>query len=681
MHHDVVLQVEQYKYMGLMFNNSWNHKSAVKNNADNTRKALHSMYYYLSSRKVPLVLRAMLIRSVLLPMATYGGELFGMIMGYGSSAALSRLRDELKIATVNTKTAVARERAYYKWPTLNTWMPALMAAPMKSRLSTWVSGTTKWVKRYCQGMVPGRTAKALALRARKNDKSKITAWIDQIMAGRIRSVGLLELVYPEYSQSIQSIIKIRSGYFNTMLKAGQSQNSGQAKIADSKYLDHCPCCNMDVAESIEHMIFECTQWSNQRTSTIGTQFPNVNLLVASSTRTRLLGTLLGGELVISTAGLRQLQSSTPAVSNVLSMVHFMSAIFTPRAIILNRIMGAPTSWTQSRGELRITPVNTRASVLRERAYYRWPTLNTWIADLIDNPFKNRISTWITGTKKWVSRFGTTGSYGSARKVLEIRARAKDKSKISEWISKNAIGFSRNLTDLKLLYPEHSTDKYLNKCPFCNKFEPETVEHYLIKCSKWADQRQSILGEYISQPNLIVPGSTCSKLLGTLLGGKLKFNYAGILKTSFEIDVKESHSYTFPTVSLQIACDLLGSAIYKAEIKFKKRRRRTDSERRALPTNSVNDTNQIRQLILWQLNSATYLTKITPEMVTKFTEDEDNLGKKKRLSGGNSTIAPHSFVLVSIGCRLTNAPLGEGFYFHILLSGFLKIIHALPYCYL
>ncbi|PVU89646.1 hypothetical protein BB561_005237 [Smittium simulii] len=35
-----VPQVEQYKYLGLMFNNSWNHKSAVKNNADNTRKAI-----------------------------------------------------------------------------------------------------------------------------------------------------------------------------------------------------------------------------------------------------------------------------------------------------------------------------------------------------------------------------------------------------------------------------------------------------------------------------------------------------------------------------------------------------------------------------------------------------------------------------------------------------------------
>ncbi|PVU89074.1 hypothetical protein BB561_005565 [Smittium simulii] len=120
-------RAEEEAQKGLSSTTSWNHKSAIKNNADNTRKALHSMCHYLSSRKVPLVLRAMLIRSVLLPMATYGGELFGMsiarstklqniignacraVMGCGSSTALSRLRDELKIATVNTKTAVARE--------------------------------------------------------------------------------------------------------------------------------------------------------------------------------------------------------------------------------------------------------------------------------------------------------------------------------------------------------------------------------------------------------------------------------------------------------------------------------------------------------------------------------------------------------------------------------------------
>ncbi|PVU88082.1 hypothetical protein BB561_006039 [Smittium simulii] len=50
---------------------------------------------------------------------------------------------------------------------------------------------------------------------------------------------------------------------------------------------------------------------------------NQSRSVASLTRTRLLDTLLGGELVITTAGLHQLQSSTPAASNVVSMVRYM----------------------------------------------------------------------------------------------------------------------------------------------------------------------------------------------------------------------------------------------------------------------------------------------------------------------------------------------------------------------
>ncbi|PVU87007.1 hypothetical protein BB561_006484 [Smittium simulii] len=68
------------------------------------------------------------------------------------------------------------------------------------------------------------------------------------------------------------------------------------------------------------------------------------LLEITTITTRLLGTVLGGELIISTGGMCQLKSRTPAVSNVLSIVHYMSAIFTPHAIILNRIMGAPSFW-------------------------------------------------------------------------------------------------------------------------------------------------------------------------------------------------------------------------------------------------------------------------------------------------------------------------------------------------
>ncbi|PVU87437.1 hypothetical protein BB561_006326 [Smittium simulii] len=161
----------------------------------------------------------MLIRSVLLPMATYGGELFGMnnpccaVMGCSSSTVLARMCNKLKIVTVNTKTAVA----------------------------------------------------PLTLKTQKNNRSKIIAWIDQIMAGRIRSVGLLELVYPEYSQSIHSIIKMRTDCFKTI-----------QSLFKPKY--------------------------RARASTIETQFPNFKLLVISSTRTRLLGTPIEGNVFISIDG-------------------------------------------------------------------------------------------------------------------------------------------------------------------------------------------------------------------------------------------------------------------------------------------------------------------------------------------------------------------------------------------
>ncbi|PVU92306.1 hypothetical protein BB561_003911 [Smittium simulii] len=121
-------------------------------------------------------------------------------------------------------------------------------------MKNWVSGTTKWVKQYCQNMITNETAKAITLRARKNIKSKITAWFDMILAGRICSVGLFEVIY-----------------------------------------------------SSAHKAFRSTQ----RTSTIGILFTNVNLSVPSNLVRVELGTLRE-KLVIGIAGLVK-QISIPAV--------------------------------------------------------------------------------------------------------------------------------------------------------------------------------------------------------------------------------------------------------------------------------------------------------------------------------------------------------------------------------
>ncbi|OMJ27037.1 LINE-1 retrotransposable element ORF2 protein [Smittium culicis] len=114
-------QVTEYKYLGVLFNDKWNNLSALKNNRENGRKAFHSMYYFLTKKDIPTAMRVSLIRTVLIPILCYGGEIFGMsttrsgtlqkvandaarlVAGVGRSTALHRLRNELKIDDIYTR--------------------------------------------------------------------------------------------------------------------------------------------------------------------------------------------------------------------------------------------------------------------------------------------------------------------------------------------------------------------------------------------------------------------------------------------------------------------------------------------------------------------------------------------------------------------------------------------------
>ncbi|OMJ14828.1 hypothetical protein AYI70_g7650, partial [Smittium culicis] len=102
--------------------------------------------------------RIMAVKGVIIPIATYGCELFGMsavrcyslqkvaddatriAMNVGKSTAMNRLRTELSIAQINTKSSIARERAYHKWSSSRTWISDLINNPMLNRKDTWVTG-------------------------------------------------------------------------------------------------------------------------------------------------------------------------------------------------------------------------------------------------------------------------------------------------------------------------------------------------------------------------------------------------------------------------------------------------------------------------------------------------------------------------------------------------------------
>ncbi|OLY78943.1 hypothetical protein AYI68_g6997 [Smittium mucronatum] len=129
-----------------------------------------------------------------MPIGCYGGETFGMsearvspiqaeidkairlVANVGKSAAMERARAELGIKSVFLKTSTARERAYHKWPTLKTWIADLIKSPIKARMATWVTGSARWIKKFCVQNSKGETTITIVDRKNKNNRSKIHQW-------------------------------------------------------------------------------------------------------------------------------------------------------------------------------------------------------------------------------------------------------------------------------------------------------------------------------------------------------------------------------------------------------------------------------------------------------------------------------------------------------------------------
>ncbi|OMJ24062.1 hypothetical protein AYI70_g1850 [Smittium culicis] len=170
-----VNSTDQYTYLGYIMNSKWDVSGTIKNNKNKVRKAVYAAYSFLRRSDVLTTLKIKFINSVLMPIGCYSGETFGMsearckpiqmeidkairlVANIGKSAAMERIRDELGIASVFMRTSTARERAYHKWPTSKTWIADLIKAPMKARMATWVTGSARWIKKFCTHDSNGQT--------------------------------------------------------------------------------------------------------------------------------------------------------------------------------------------------------------------------------------------------------------------------------------------------------------------------------------------------------------------------------------------------------------------------------------------------------------------------------------------------------------------------------------------
>ncbi|OMJ09725.1 RNA-directed DNA polymerase from mobile element jockey [Smittium culicis] len=94
-----------------------------------------------------------------------------------------------------------------------------------------------------------------------------------------------------------------------------------------------------------------------------------------------------------------------------------------KAIRLVANVGKSAAMERIRDELGISSVFMRTSTARERAYHKWPTSKTWIADLIKAPMKARMATWVTGGARWIKKFCSQDSNGQPN-TFELQPVAK-----------------------------------------------------------------------------------------------------------------------------------------------------------------------------------------------------------------------------------------------------------------
>ncbi|PVU97630.1 hypothetical protein BB561_000437 [Smittium simulii] len=128
----LILSVNEYKYLGIEFNDEWNNKSFFKAKKTKKFKSYMGCYSILKTNDMPTKFKVIVIKTIKQAVATYGGELFEMLAARckllqqvvdaatrtlakcRKSATMVRLRQKLSLTGLNIKTAVARTRAFGK---------------------------------------------------------------------------------------------------------------------------------------------------------------------------------------------------------------------------------------------------------------------------------------------------------------------------------------------------------------------------------------------------------------------------------------------------------------------------------------------------------------------------------------------------------------------------------------
>ncbi|RMH19190.1 MAG: hypothetical protein D6698_06070 [Gammaproteobacteria bacterium] len=325
--------VEEYVYLGTLLHNSLDMKESIRYRVGRAKKALQSVSPFLSCRSIPLHIRSRVFMSMVCPVALYGAELWGLredrtrpIHSLFANAIqriagtyTGTLARELRIPPVAALAAARRTRAFFKFPSLKTWVSTLCQHPLRKRKKTWLTGCQYWLRRFRIPDVgpdssPSQAATQICQwiweRDRAKDHSHAWDWFHSCHFEHTSSMLFnLASLHIQWTPGFNAMIQMRTRSFLTARKL-----SIIGKLP-SLYMTLCPFCRNEHAqgESIPHLLVECAAWEKWRRIYLQDLIQSCRRTLMNCTRnqgssSRRDGTAVGAD------GVSILRSSSAALS-------------------------------------------------------------------------------------------------------------------------------------------------------------------------------------------------------------------------------------------------------------------------------------------------------------------------------------------------------------------------------
>jgi exonuclease III len=290
--------VDSYTYLGVKFCLKDIERNMVIKRVENMQKALMGMHQFLRTQSIPLYLRRQVFRAMVIPVGTYGAEVFGMdslrarllqkvvnmgmrlLLGYSmksTSASTACMCSELRLPLMEAYIAAMRVRAILKYPTLKTYCGLLMQNSGKGIVSWWTMGK-RWMKTTNTSCNKARNP--LRVDENASHYAKCRAWLARIQIRALQTKVLAGtksfkryrkyhfqvtagverwgLKYPQFAKGLGLVSKLR---LNTLMNWKRLRNMRAVQSDD----DTCPFCNtLPCTDSLYDMLVKCPKWSQYR---------------------------------------------------------------------------------------------------------------------------------------------------------------------------------------------------------------------------------------------------------------------------------------------------------------------------------------------------------------------------------------------------------------------------------